>query len=874
MNRKNADRSEITDKRRNPKLRGFVWAVLGVGVLSCLTVVGCAKKAVSDDQLTTDVQAKLYADPTTKPANIGVAVKDAVVTLTGDVSGSDVEAEAMKVANGTTGVKSVNDQMTVNGVASSNQPATAQNAPAPEPSSANAPPSGNAAQPEATAAPASFTPQQAAPVQQDPPSRVARLSYMQGNVSMEPAGANDWAPAVLNRPFTTDDYLYADQGARAELHMDVAAVRIWSQTSFGFLNLNDQTIQIKLTEGSMCVRLHNFGGNQVFEVDTPNAAVTLLQNGMYRINVDPNGNTSSVAVRQGQAQVTGGGQAFTLNQGSSVNLSGTDQLAYNVESLPGADEFDNWCNQRAGRETAVQTAKYIPPSVVGYEDLEDNGGWEQAPQYGPVWYPHTVSAGWAPYHEGHWAWEEPWGWTWVDAAPWGFAPFHYGRWAYISNRWGWCPGPIAVGYRGPAVRPYYAPALVAFFGGAHWGVSLSVGGGGPSLGWVPLGFGEVYTPPYRVTPNYFRNVNIANTTINKTVNITNVYNTTYINKTTNITNVTYVNMRAPNAVMAMRQSAFATGRPVAEAGRPVPEAEVARIQPGQAALLAPPVAPTRQALMPSLGSRPAPRPPQQILERQVVARTAPPPPVASFAARQSYLQQHVGQPHDFLAMHRAVAPQAPRTAAVRPAPAARPVPVHPGMRVAANVAPNRATPQAIPANRPGLPRQAAAPLRPAAPEGHGAPPNVRQPAPAEPAARRNLPAERAQPAARPGERPEPAARPGERPEPAARPAERAEPAARPAERPEPAARPGARPEPAARPAERAQPVARPAERSEPAARPAQRGEPPARPAEPAERRAPAARPETAPHGTPPSRSEERPNSETKSTSEKERRPPQ
>jgi hypothetical protein len=22
----------------------------------------------------------------------------------------------------------------------------------------------------------------------------------------------------------------------------------------------------------------------------------------------------------------------------------------------------------------------------------------------------------------------PWGWTWVDNAPWGFAPFHYGRW--------------------------------------------------------------------------------------------------------------------------------------------------------------------------------------------------------------------------------------------------------------------------------------------------------------------------------------------------------------------------------------------------------------------------------------------------------------
>ncbi|MBV9296089.1 MAG: BON domain-containing protein [Acidobacteriaceae bacterium] len=860
-------KSENRRRQTRPAIGGLAPAFLILGALTCLLISGCAKKTVSDDTLTTDIQAKLYADPTTKPANIGVAVKDGVVTLSGDVSGSDVEAEAMKVANGTTGVKSVNDQMTVNGVASSNQPATAQNAPAPAPagapSSPSSPspsaPSGNAAQPEATPAPASFATQPAAAVQQDPPSRVARLSYIQGNVSMEPAGANDWAPAVLNRPFTTDEYLYTDQGARAELHMDIASVRLWSQTSFGFLNLNDQTVQIKLTEGEMCFRLHNFGGNQVFEVDTPNAAVTLLRDGMYRVNVDPNGNTSSVLVRQGQAQVTGGGQAFTLNQGSSVNLSGTDQLAYNVESLPGADEFDNWCNQRAGHETSVQSAKYLPPTVVGYEDLDDNGGWEQAPEYGPVWYPRTVSTGWAPYHNGHWSWVEPWGWTWVDDASWGFAPFHYGRWAYVNNRWGWCPGPIYTGYRGPVVRPYYAPALVAFFGGAHWGVSLSIGGGGPSLGWVPLGFGEVYTPPYRVTPNYFRNVNIANTTVNKTVNITNVYNTTYINKTTNITNITYVNMRAPNAVMAMRQSAFATGRPVAEAGRPVPAAEVARIQPAQAALVAPPVAPTREALMPSLGSRPAARPPQQIVERQVVARTAPAPPVASFASRQSYLQQHAGQPHDFPAMHQAVAPPAARIAAARPAPPARVVQVHPGMHVAANAAPaNRPMPQAVPENRPGVPpqpaRPAAEPTRQAAPEAHGAPPNVRQTAPSEPAARRNNV---------PPERPQPAARPAERPAPPARPAERAQPVPRPAERPQPAARPAERPEPAARPAERPQPETRPA-------RPAERQQPPARP----EQREPAARSETAPHGTPPNRSEQHPAKETRTTSEKERRPPQ
>ncbi len=82
-----------------------------------------------------------------------------------------------------------------------------------------------------------------------------------------------------------------------------------------------------------------------------------------------------------------------------------------------------------------------------------------------MWVPNGTPAGWAPYHYGHWVWVDPWGWTWVDDAPWGFAPFHYGRWAYVGGYWGWVPGPIAA-------RPVYAPALVAWVGGgaveAEW----------------------------------------------------------------------------------------------------------------------------------------------------------------------------------------------------------------------------------------------------------------------------------------------------------------------------------------------------------------------------------------------------------------------
>src|SRR5262249_39049506 len=130
---------------------------------------------------------------------------------------------------------------------------------------------------------------------------------------------------------------------------------------------------------------------------------------------------------------------------------------------PVNDEFADW-SARANREDdrspsaqyaqqSPQPQQYVSPEMTGYEDLDRNGSWVTSPDYGPLWTPTTVVAGWAPYRYGHWAWIRPWGWTWVDDAPWGFAPFHYGRWVVVGGRWCWAPGRYVS-------RPVYAPALV------------------------------------------------------------------------------------------------------------------------------------------------------------------------------------------------------------------------------------------------------------------------------------------------------------------------------------------------------------------------------------------------------------------------------
>ncbi len=462
----------------------------------------------------------------------------------------------------------------------------------------------------------------------DPPSRVARLGYMEGSVSFQPAGEPDWVQAVANRPMTTGDKLWADKDSRAELQLGSSVIRLDANTGFSFLNLDDNTVQIQLTSGSINLRVRRLDRDDIYEVDTPNLAFTVSQPGSYRVEASEDGTYSVVSIREGGGEATGNGQTYTLHAGQRGTFDGTDSLNAEVIDIGGRDQFDDWAYNRDRRYDQSRSAQYLSHDVVGYEDLDDNGDWRDDSNYGHVWFPNRVAVGWAPYHEGHWDWIPPWGYTWVDDSPWGYAPFHYGRWVTVGGRWGWVAGPVAV-------RAVYAPALVVFIGG---GVGVGFGG---NVGWFPLGPREVYVPSYHVSREYVNRVNISNTTVNN-VQITNVYNTTIINKTTNITNVTYVNRNVQGAVTVVPQRAFAGAQPVGRAAVVVNARDIAAA-PVSARVT---VAPTRESV---LGARAATAnrvaaPPAAVMNRQVVAKTPPPPPPVPFAKQQQALAAHPGQP--------------------------------------------------------------------------------------------------------------------------------------------------------------------------------------------------------------------------------------
>lgn len=473
----------------------------------------------------------------------------------------------------------------------------------------------------------------------DPPSRVARLNYTTGAVSFRPAGVEDWTAAALNYPVTTGDNLWVDRGARAELHVGSTAIRLSSETSFGLLNLDDRMAQISVSQGTVQIRVRYLPEDQGFEVDTPNVAISLLRPGEYRIDANPDNQTTVVTVRSGQAELTAsGGPAFPLRPGQVARLTGTNPPTQDLLGLGPPDSWDRWCENRDLREEQSVSARYVSREMIGYEDLDTYGQWRDDPRYGAVWIPASVPGGWAPYRYGHWAWVEPWGWTWIDDAPWGFAPFHYGRWVTVGGGWAWIPGR-------PAPRPVYAPALVAFVGGSHFGLSLSVGGG-PHVAWFPLGPGEAYVPAYHVSPAYVRNVNVTHVT---NINVTNVYNNTTV-----VNRVTYVNQRVPGAVTAVPQQAFVGARPIGRAAVVVSPQQMAS---AQVVGTTPGVVPRRESVLASAqGLRPMAAPPASAT-RPVVTRTAPPPPSVPFAARQQALAANPGRPVDAATLNRLQASQ-------------------------------------------------------------------------------------------------------------------------------------------------------------------------------------------------------------------------
>ncbi len=307
------------------------------------------------------------------------------------------------------------------------------------------------------------------------PAFAGRLNSLQGDVRWYDRDSAGWIGTprqpLRNWPLAAGDRLRTGPDGRAELRLGSSTLRLGANVDLTLRQFDNQGLVLWLQAGTVALRLA-----QPALVDSRDAAArasvpTELQTaegrwlaqapGHYRFERQAEARKSAAppatlaTTWRGELRFVGRDSALTIPAGRRADLwldhppSGATRVSWaGVEH----DPFSDWVARDERQDDAPVSARYVPSGMTGWQDLDQHGDWVTDLDSGPVWQPRRVAAGWAPFQDGHWAWVAPWGWTWIDASPWGFAPFHYGSWLMIQGRWSWSPGPRHE-------RPHYAPVL-------------------------------------------------------------------------------------------------------------------------------------------------------------------------------------------------------------------------------------------------------------------------------------------------------------------------------------------------------------------------------------------------------------------------------
>ena len=434
---------------------------------------------------------------------------------------------------------------------------------------------------------------------------VARVAYKSGPATYSRGDdPENWQDVAVNVPLTLGDRVYTGKDGRLELNTGGTRIFVAPETQMTALDLRDDVRQLSVSIGTATFRVRRLADGEVFEVDTPNVSVTFRRPGNYRVDVDGDGNTRFVLYEGGALGVAGGGQV-DLNQGDTIEVEGTDQPRYDLVAQPAQDRWDRWVDDRVRPRREPVSAKYVSEEVVGVEDLDEDGSWEDIPEQGMAWTPRGVAAGWEPYRDGRWMWQDPWGWSWIGAERWGWAPYHYGSWTSYRNRWFWLPE--RRGERGI----HYSPARVVFAGD-----SPGRGVMGGHVGWFPLGPREPFSPwwghraPIAIAPGFaFRNRGFMHAVRHDTFVGGGFVQRSYV--------------RDASIMRGLASAPFIHG--------PLP------------------FLPTPASIrMPFAGGHRGPvlRPPDAFLSRSIVTRLAPPLALPGFSTKMGFIRENHGMPVD------------------------------------------------------------------------------------------------------------------------------------------------------------------------------------------------------------------------------------
>ena len=164
------------------------------------------------------------------------------------------------------------------------------------------------------------------------PARVGRLADLGGEVYHAPADrASDWSTIGRNYPIATGDNLWVAEGGRAEIDFGGGQIRLGGSTNVHVARLDDRTIALFVAQGRAIVRLRVLDPGEVARIDTPNTQIALTRPGLYRVDVSPDRQRTTLVVREGEATMPTQGGMQQVLPGQTALADGLDATYVDVQ---------------------------------------------------------------------------------------------------------------------------------------------------------------------------------------------------------------------------------------------------------------------------------------------------------------------------------------------------------------------------------------------------------------------------------------------------------------------------------------------------------------------------------------------------------------
>ncbi|MGH9898793.1 MAG: FecR domain-containing protein, partial [Pyrinomonadaceae bacterium] len=334
-------------------------------------------------------------------------------------------------------------------------------------------------------------------------ARAGLVNLAEGTVELRGAGEEIWKPLKIikgdSQELQNGDAVKTGENGRLEILLTPGSfLRLNENSGFEMTDNSLDSLRLKILNGSAIVEATGVDGVKPdLNIETPQSRVSIVKNGIYRINVSDSG-AADVFVRKGEARVDlnssaqvddvkiKGGKAllasgFSANNRSNATTNAAPQTDSTGKNLTtkfdkkNEDSFDLWSKKRA--ETLVAsnsrlTDLYSSGALTGFFNNSSRYSGRYAP-HGLWFYDPSLSCyTFSPFYYG---WQSPYGFNypvWYD-----YNTYYYNRFGYSRhnvNR----PATAIVG--SPRMPPP-SPAANRIYNGQHQraiNAGQAVGGGG------------------------------------------------------------------------------------------------------------------------------------------------------------------------------------------------------------------------------------------------------------------------------------------------------------------------------------------------------------------------------------------------------------